>query len=332
MLKLTIGAALAGAGLVGGWLWLTRVGVAPATPGEAMYVRFENRLPMREALKELEAKGIVRNARAMHLYARLTKRPGLVRDGTFELVPGWDANQVFEALEKPMRQMVRLPETNWAARNAKILEREGVASAEEYLALIGQPEAFEGTVDFPLPEGSLEGYLYPDTYDLPPMLGARQTILRQLRAFERKVWEPMGKPDAETLRRAVVVGSMIELEVARNEERPVVAGVIENRLKAGMPLQIDATLNYAIQEWRPLTYEDYRTIDSPYSTYRNKELPPGPICSPTVRSIQAAMNPEMHPYLYYVAMPEGKHLFATTYDQHLQNVRLRREAMRRKAS
>jgi UPF0755 protein len=114
---------------------------------------------------------------------------------------------------------------------------------------------------------------------------------------------------------------MVELEVAKDEERPIVAGVIENRLKRKMPLQIDATLLYGIGKWRRLTFKDYKEIKSPYNTYTHQGLPPGPICSPTVKSIEAALHPATHNYLYYVAMPEGYHLFAETYKEHLANIK-----------
>jgi UPF0755 protein len=124
----------------------------------------------------------------------------------------------------------------------------------------------------------------------------------------------------------------VEMEVARDDERPLVAAVIWNRLAKKMPLQIDAAINYGIQKWRPLTYDDYKNVDSPYNLYRNKGLPPGPICSPTVKSVQAALNPAENGYLYYVAMPSGQHLFATSLDEHNRNVAKRRAALKKEAA
>ena len=167
--------------------------------------------------------------------------------------------------------------------------------------MAGKPEEFAEVVDFELPKGSLEGYLYPDTYDLPPMLGAKGVITRQLRAFETKVVKKLG---AEGLDRALTIGSMVELEAALDEERPRVAGVIENRLKKGMRLELDATVLYALGEWKELGPGVVRTVKSPYNTYLNAGLPPGPIGSPGAKSIEAAMNPETHNYLFYVERPE----------------------------
>jgi UPF0755 protein len=194
------------------------------------------------------------------------------------------------------------------------------------MALVRQPQEFKGVVDFPLPSDSLEGYLYPDTYDFPPLYGARNAIKRQLKAFQEKVYEPLGRP--KNLHRLVTIGSMIELEVMKDEERPKVAGVIENRVKQNMYLGIDAALLYGIQKWRQLTLDDYRNIDSPYNTYTHKGLPPGPICSPTYASVKAAKNPSHHNYLYYVAMPTGYHMFAPDYPTHLANIQRRKAALR----
>lgn len=313
-------AAMAGIGLY------AKSQLEPMPKGDDRLIRFDKATPTPAALERLESAGIVRNGRVLGLFARLKSRLKWVRTGTYRLHAGMDAEQVLAALAKPIRQMFRFPETNWAARSANLLERAQICTAQEYKELIAQPQAFQKDVSFPLPKtGTLEGYLYPDTYDLPPLLGARGVIVRQLRAFEEKVLG--GRPAPKDLHRALIVGSMVELEVMRDEERPVVAGVIENRLKKGMPLQIDATILYGLGEWRELTFDDYRNAATPYNTYRNKGLPPGPICSPTVKSIRAAMNPAHHDYLYYVALPEGRHLFSATYEGHLANIAKRKAAL-----
>jgi len=232
---------------------------------------------------------------------------------------GMTANQILITLKHPVSQMVRLPETNWAARSAHILQREDVTTADEYMALVHQPQLFQNDVDFPLPKDSLEGYLYPDTYDLPPLLGAKETILKQLKAFQEKVYDKLNKPN--DLQRLITIASMVQLEVAKDDERPKVAGVIMNRLDKNMRLQIDATLLYGIQKWRALTLEDYKTIDSPYNTYTHDGLPPGPICSPALPSVEAALHPAKHNYLYYVAQPNGYHLFSPDMPGHEANIR-----------
>lgn len=307
------------------WSWMNRE-TQPTPPGEPRYVRFDSRTSLEDALARLETEGFVRNARALLIYARYRRDPGAVPTGTYELSPGMDRDSLLRTLRNPIRRMVRLPAHFWIARTAALLEEHEVCTADEYIALAHDPDRFRDVVSFPLPDDSLEGYLFPDTYDLPPLLGAEGVIRRQLQTFERKVYEALGRP--EDLHRAVIIGSMVQLEAALDEERARIAGVIENRLRIRMRLQIDATVNYGMQEWRPLTYRDYREVDSPFNTYRVNGLPPGPICSPTVASIRGALEPETHDYLFYVAMPERHHLFSRTYEEHLRNVQRRRAAIR----
>jgi UPF0755 protein len=308
-----------------GALWVFQ-GIRPMPGGEPLYVRFESTTPIASVLETLKQKGVVREPLALRVYGFLYGKAKSVGAGTYKVKPGMTADELFVALGKSVRQMVRIPETNWAARTANILERHGVCTAAAYMELFRKPQEFQSEVGFPLPKvGTLEGYLYPDTYDLPPELGARAVIQRQLRAFEEKVWEPMNKP--KDLHRLLTIGSLVELEVLLDEERPVVAGVIENRIEKKMRLEIDATVLYALGEWKALTRKEIRETDSPYNTYRVSGLPPGPICSPTVKSIRAAMNPAEHPYFYYVALPEGKHLFSESYEGHLANFRKRKEAL-----
>jgi UPF0755 protein len=315
---------LVGVGLYGAWSWLQGQ-IKPMPEGKPFYVRFEDSQTLAAALMRLQTEGVIRNADATRIYLRLKKKTAPVAVGTYQVQPGMSVNQVYLTLKNPIKQMVRLPDTNWAARTANILEKHEVTTAAEYMELVHHPEQFEKDVDFPLPKNSLEGYLYPDTYDLPPLLGARETILRQLKTFQDKVYDPLGKPKG--LHRLVTVASMVELEVMKDDERPRVAGVIENRLRKDMFLGIDAALLYGIQKWRILSVNDYKAIDSPYNVYTHKGLPPGPICSPTVASIKAALRPEKHGYLYYVAMPgTGHHLFAPDYDGHLANIYKVRQA------
>lgn len=310
------------------YVWM-RQGLQPMPTGESRYVRFDRRLPLGDALGELGRDGIVKNPRAMRFYAVFRRSPGTVPAGSYSLAPGMTADQILKALADPVKQMVRLPETNWARRSASLLAKKNVTTADEYLALVAKPETFKDAVGFPLPAGSLEGYLYPDTYELPPLLGAKQTILRQLKTFESKIWRGLNQP--KDLQRTIIIASIVELEVKLDDERPIIAGVIENRLAKGMPLQIDATVLYARQHWGALTAKEIRETSSPYNTYLHTGLPPGPICSPTVKSVRAAMAPDKNEYLYYVAMPDGHSVFAKTIEDHLKNVAERKRELARAA-
>jgi UPF0755 protein len=204
---------LAGVGAAAGWFWLLGE-IKPVASGDLRYFRFDDGVPLQAGLKTLQQEGFIKNAEAVRYYARIKGIAKPISSGTYELRPGMTVEELLSALQSPVKQMVRLPETTWAAQKAKVIADKDVAPADEYLALVHKPEDFEGQVSFPLPKGSLEGYLFPDTYDLPPLLGAKATILRQLKAFETKVWDDLGKP--KDLQRAVIVASMVELEVMKD--------------------------------------------------------------------------------------------------------------------
>ena len=293
-------------------------------------VRYSKQKPFNLVAKDLQRRGVVRDARVFEYYARWKHELKPVPEGTYRFNPGMTVDEVITALHSRLKQMVRIPETNFSYRTANLLQKRGVLIGKEYKQLIKDPAAFADDVDFPLPKTSLEGYLYPDTYDLPPLIGAHDTIVRQLQAFEEKVY-PLLK-DVKDPNKVLTIASMVEMEAAKDKDRPLIAGVIVNRLKLNMPLQIDATILYALQQWRRLTYADLKDTNSAYNTYLHKGLPPGPICSPSLKSVEAALHPAVHDYLYYVALPTGYHLFAHTFAQHSANIAKRRAALAAKAA
>jgi UPF0755 protein len=317
---LALVAAIAG----GGFAFMRSL--EPMPSGPKRFFRWEHDERLGPALASLQRAGIIRTANSMRIYAWLRRQSGQVRAGTYELHAGMTAQQILDDLKGPIRQMVRIPETNWARRTANILQERNVTPASEYMALVRRPQEFKSVVSFPLPKDSLEGYLYPDTYDLPPLMGARKVITRQLQNFQKRVWIGLNKP--KNLHEILVKASLVELEAGTDEDRGRIAGVIENRLGKHMKLQIDASLLYGIQKWRRLTFADYRTIDSPYNLYRFDGLPPGPICSPSLKSIRAVLHPTPSKYLYYVAMPDGHSLFAENPEQHEQNIKKRLQAIK----
>ncbi|MBI5870625.1 MAG: endolytic transglycosylase MltG [Actinobacteria bacterium] len=169
----------------------------------------------------------------------------------------------------------------------------------------------------------LEGFLFPSTYDLDPDTDANSLVDRQLQTFKSSTalqdWgnaEKLGLTEYE----ALIVASMVEREARVPEERPLVAAVIYNRLNAGMKLEIDATVQYAIGYWKEELTVDDLAITSAYNTRLYAGLPPGPICNPGIESIDAALHPADVDYLYYVAIgdAEGHHTFTSSYDEFLE--------------
>ncbi len=327
MKKALILGAAAAAILAAAWFWLMGQ-IAPMPMGDSVYIRIEKGTGLGGALRELEQKGVIRSADRSRMAVSLLRLPAVVQTGTFEVRPGMELAEVMGALQKPVRRMVRIPEGWWIKRAAERLEREAGIDAEEYIRLANSPAEFKDAVGFPLPEKSLEGMLYPDTYDIPPLLPVRRIIEMQLRAFEKNVIQGLRIEPGPKLERALIMASIIELEAAKDEERPVIGGVIENRIRQRMTLDMDATVLYALQEWKVLGRGVVRTVKSPYNTYLNRGLPPGPIGSPGAKSIEGALNPARHEWLFYVARPNQSHYFTRTYDEHRAAIRRARSEFR----
>jgi UPF0755 protein len=181
---------------------------------------------------------------------------------------------------------------------------------------------------------SAEGYLFPDTYDIPPDTHPRDIVStmvhRAIEAYAGAISE--ASPQSDMSRHEVfTLASIVEAEVTYDDEAPRVAAVFLNRLYEGMPLQADPTVAYALGERKPrITYGDLK-VDSPYNTYRHTGLPPGPICSPGERSIMAVLNPDSSSSdMYFVARGDGRHVFSETMDEHVRAKRRIREARRQR--
>ncbi|HTQ09975.1 MAG TPA: endolytic transglycosylase MltG [Fimbriimonadaceae bacterium] len=326
--KRNVGYFLLGIFLAGGVAaYIFQLKLRPASPGTAFYIRIQAKEPLSTALHDLQERGVIQSASALGLYARVKKKESIVEAGTYSVAPGMTADEVLKALRTPVTVKVTIPEYYWLGETARRMEDDQVAKAEDFVALAAQPKLFAKEVTFPLPENSLEGYLFPDTYRMQPMVGAKAAISQLLETFDRKVWRGLGQP--KNLRNVIIVASMVEREAKLDKDRPIIAGVIENRLAKGMPLQVDATVLYAQQRWHQPTRYDIKHTYSPYNTYLFKGLPPGPICSPGLKSIKAALNPAKTNYLYYVGMPDGRTLYAETEEEHRANIAKRRRALRR---
>ena len=207
---------------------------------------------------------------------------------------------------------------------AALLDKETSLWGDRYLALTApgaRGRALAGT-DRPT---SLEGFLFPATYELPEDATARDLVDLQVEAYEANTADVNYRyAQSRNLTKfdVLTIASMIEREVAVARERPLVASVIYNRLRAGMRLDIDATVQYAVGEWKEELSNSDLNVDSPYNTRRYGGLPPGPISNPGKDSIRAAARPVQTPYLYYVARNDGsgRHYFSSTPEQFERDV------------
>lgn len=287
-----------------------------------------------EAAESLAAHGVIKNPRLFGFYASRLGRDRSIRYGMYLLERGSSWNDVLDALEKGegMVTRVRIIE-GWALWDIVPELATKLEVPEESVQVVVRDTALLRRLRVPRGIRDMEGYLFPDTYDLPVGATARQAIIYMIRRFEQ-VWTPEWEARAAerkmTRHQVVTLASIVEKEVRQGAERPTVAGVYSNRLTRGMLLQADPTIQFALKRRRParVLFRDLR-VDSPYNTYRRAGLPPGPIASPGAKSIEAALYPADVDFLYFVAHPDGHHEFRRTYREHLEAIRMVRDIARR---
>lgn len=280
-----------------------------------------------EVVDTLEAGGIVRSRMLFLLTADVLGGRSRIHVGKYLLKSGISNEELYHFLyygRGIVPISVTIPEGLTIRRQARIFARHLGIDSSKYVQL-ADDTAFAHHLGFPDP--SLEGYLLPDTYRFNWQTDERD-ILRELTdAFKHFFADSLSERLNDlhvSMRQAVTMASIVEGETHISDERPVIAGVYYNRLRIGMRLEADPTIQYLLDNGpRRLSYDDLK-VDNPYNTYQHAGLPPGPINSPGRASILAALYPAHHQYLYFVANGKGGHWFSRTYDEHMRNVRMAR--------
>jgi UPF0755 protein len=283
----------------------------------------------------LTARSLARSALAFRLIVRLEGLGSHLQAGTYELRQNMPTTEIASVIAKGrmVGGFLTIPEGWRIGEIADVLDRSGVDSRADFVSYVEHPTAIGGGGTWPVPTGrSLEGYLFPDSYrfdrNTPANVVAREMVddfNRRVSADLRREVEVRGL----TAYQWVTFASIVEREAVVPAERPIIASVYYNRLKKGMKLQADPTIQYALADdgasasagyWkRSLTFADL-TLTSPYNTYQVTGLPPGPICNPGLDSLVAVARPSTTDYLYFVAKPDGSHAFAQTFQEQEQNV------------
>jgi len=273
--------------------------------------------------------GVVENSTLFRLRVRLDGVDSSLRSGTYELMTGMEYEAVVARLTDapPVVDFttVTIPEGLTIEQTAQRFEEGAGIPASEFIALAeGQSMAFAAEHPYLAEayQNSLEGYLFPKTYDVIAGSTAADVIEMMLVQFDKEV-AAVDLAAAETknltLNDVVIIASIIEREARLDAERPLVGSVIHNRLKRDMRLEMCATVEYLLPGTRPRLTNDDLKIDSPYNTYLYAGLPPGPIASPGLASLQAAAAPADTDYLFYVLTGEdGSHTFTATYSEFLK--------------
>ena len=268
----------------------------------------------KEIVDVLEKNEIIRkNNYTFRILTKLLKLEDQLKYGEYDLSPSMNMLQILDKLVKGevILYKITIPEGYTCTQIAELLDRKEIAEKETFLKLLEDREK------------SLEGYLFPDTYEVPKQYGAENMVKVMLSNFNQIAIENKFADKAEkigfSIDEIIILASIIEKESKFTEERRQVSSVFHNRLKKDMKLQSCATIQYILGEPKEKLDEFDLKIDSPYNTYLYKGLPPGPISNPGLDSIMAALEPVDEDYLYFVLGENGRHIFSKTYDEHLKN-------------
>jgi UPF0755 protein len=300
------------------WAMLFR-SVSGALPGATVRVEVPKGVSSADLGRQLAELGVIDSPLMFRIRARILGADGLMQAGTYDFETGSDYRAVIERLEAGppvVYWKLTVPEGWTIEQTASRVEEQTGVSAKEFtdLASAGAKQFDYGFLESNR-TGSLQGYLFPKTYRIRQGSSAREIIEVMLDQFQKETAGldlSYARANGLTMHDLVTIASMIERESKVQSDRPLISSVIYNRLARNMFLEIDATVQYVLGGRHRLLYRDLR-VDSPYNTYRNKGLPPGPIASPGFASLEAASAPAQTPYLWYVLThKDGTHSFAET--------------------
>ena len=282
----------------------------------------------------LHAHGVIESPFWFKLLARVRRVERSVHAGMYEFPAGTTPWKALTMLARGQKAALRftVPEGLPIPEVAELAAQRLGIPEDSFVVAARDSQAASAILGMPVP--SFEGFLRPETYILPADLSVRELVRIMANGFQAE-WRPEWDARLDSLKMTrlglVTLASIVEGEARVDDERETIAGVYHNRLRLGMPLQADPTVQYAIflkrgRRKSRLFNKDYQ-IESPYNTYINRGLPPGPVNSPSRRSIEASLYPAAVKYLYFVAGQDGRHVFSRTYNEHLRAIRkIRRDS------
>ena len=284
-----------------------------------------------ESLKSISgrlvAAGVIKSKFIFEQYAKWNDMASRLQAGDYKLntdqTIGEIATSLLAAKRDSRRVLIREGETN--EEIAKIFAAAGLFSAADFFQAAGANQDLKKRYDFlqDLPVGkSLEGYLFPDTYDFFVGATADEAVKKMLDNFSLKVTPEIIekiKARGKTLNEVITLASIIEKEVRQPEEMKIVSGIFWSRLSRGQALQSDATLSYALKDKSPAHSAAELEIDTPYNTYKYPGLPPTPIANPGLNALQAAIEPTATDYNFFLTSTDGTVYYAKTFAEHINN-------------
>lgn len=286
--------------------------------------------------ERLQEQGLITDGTLFRRFLQFHRLDASLEAGEYQLRRDMTMRQIAEALQHSLvvEVTITIPEGWRAEQVADLLTTENIMDGSVFLASVRQGDIINHALLGDRPPGvSLEGYLFPETYRLPIQSTPVDLLSRMLNTMQARLpigWESMAAAQGLTLYEVLTLASIVEREAVVPAERATIASVYLNRLKEGMYLQADPTVQYAMgyqpetgQWWKtPVTLEEYSNVNSPYNTYLYPGLPPGPIASPGASSIVAVLQPAQTPYLFFLGRGDGSHIFAETFEEHKQNIQL----------
>lgn len=298
--------------------------LSAARDAHAAIVSIPQGMPTQAIAALLEEQGLIRDAKYFEFLSRIHGFESKLQAGDYLLSSDMDLPTMMHALRygQVHAERVTIHEGLHLRQIADVLSERGLVDRERFLMLAGDETLVYGDqppIDKPHP--SLEGYLFPDTYLFSSSMTEEQIIRTMVNRFIEvvsPVVEGRTAPLGMSLHEIVTLASIVEKEALLRREQPIIASVFVNRLSIDMPLQADPTIAYLFDEHRTrLLYADLE-IASPYNTYRNRGLPPGPIASPGVSAIEAVLEPADTDLFFFVARGDGTHVFTRTFNEHVR--------------
>ena len=271
---------------------------------------------------KLKEENIISDPYSFLFLAFLENKWSKLQAGEYLLDSSMSSQEILDILQqgKTVKETLTIVE-GWDAKDiAEYLESKGMFSEEEVLEKIEtfNSSQFEFLADKPKNLG-LEGYIFPDTYFFAKSENLENIIIETLKNFDQKLTDGLREKiekQKKSIFDIITMASMIEKEVITLEDKQIVSGILWKRLKTGIPLQVDATVLYAMEINNGKVFTKDTKIDSPYNTYKYPGLPLGPICNPGLESIKAALYPKQTDYWYYLSKPTGETVFSRTLEEH----------------
>lgn len=290
-----------------------------------MYIRIPSGMGAASIGEFLEEKQIISSQKYFLKRLRQSGKDGDIQSGTYRVHKGMKSDEVIELLVNGRVAAIKftIPEGYNLNEMAKSLEKQGICQSTDFLKAAKSYKGLEYVGKSADIENPMEGYLFPDTYEVQPNAKAEDIVRLMAETFDDRLTDDMraaARRYGLSIHEFVTLASLVEKEVMDDEDRPKVAQVFLKRLEIDMPIQSCATIQYLLKEPKEdLTFDDLK-IDSPYNTYEHPGLPPGPIASPSREALEATAHPSDTNYLYFVADRQGKTYYSETFDEHMEKV------------